>query len=615
MVMVNLAGIHFASRTDLQLVKDIGVGGVYSTRWTNLDRAVDYISRLRFAAGLGSAKIPPFIAGRYTCGIARSMDDATGLTPLPTQMAVAATWNPKNAYVSASIAAKEMRAMGINMTFAPNLEVTPVNGASRFVTSRFGSDAEQVSRFGVQSVLGFQENGVLSVLADFPGVPSTPAGVDGPFPSMDKPVRVLSMTDLQPFRDALAAGADGIAVKDIVLPALDNEKLPAMLSPDVQTGLLREMWGFEGLIIADAISDRLISDNFTSHDAVVRAVNAGADILLSVGGHRRHLTTIGHIVDGVSRREIAEEKLDAAVLRILQLKEKYGLFTAKLPDLNSAARACGQPSSRAVTRDILKRGITLIRNDGEILPLSRGKYNSVCVMGVVGVERMAKILERYWRDVIFFESKAAAYEKWSVSEVDVTNAQELAAGKDLIIVCTYSTGRLPYGQESLVKRLTRLGKPVLLVALGSPYDITFVEGVQACIAVYGPSAAPSLVAANMEYVVEFMFGDCPAELKHSGEFRGNLDEQISFNARDLVRAPAGRLPLTIGLMYPRSSGLTSTGFISGARWDFGDGEVADGIAVQHTYQTAGDYTVKVNVSNAVGNVSALSFPMTVAENE
>ena len=615
MVMVNLSGIHFPSRTDLELVKNIGVGGVYRRRWTNLSRAVGYIADVQVAGGQSRLKIPPFVAGRYTCGIGQFMDDSAGVTPLPTQMATAATGDPDNAYLCASIAAKEMRSVGINMNFAPSLEIAPLHGDSRFATSRFGSDAEQASRFGVQSVKGFQENGVVSVLADFPGVPDTPAGEGLPFPSIDKPIRVLSMTDLQPFRDALAAGADGIAVKNVVVPALDDEGLPTTVSSDVQTGLLRDMWGFQGLIVADAISDRSISDNFESHDAVVRAVNAGADILLSFGGQWRHLTTIGHIIEGVNRGEIAQETLDAAVLRILQRKETYGILSAKPPDLKSAARACGQASSLAATRNMLKRAITLIRNDGNMLPLSVEKYGSVFVTGVVGAERMAQILERYWKNVVRFESRAASYDKWSVSERDVSRAEELARGKDLIIVCTYSTGRLAHGQETLVRRLTKLGKPVLVVALGSPFDITFLEDIHACIASYGPSAPPSFIAANMESVVEFLFGDCPGELKHAEGFTGNLGGRIRFEANELVRMPVGRLPLTLGSMYPRDFGLTSADFVSSARWEFGDDERADGIVVRHTYENAGDYTVNLNVANAVGNVSALSFPLTVAGNQ
>ena len=616
MIMVNLAGIHFPSRTDRELLRDIGVGGVYHRRWTNLSRAVDYISQLQVSAGQSRLGIPLFVAGKYTCGIGQYMDDFTGVTPLPTQTAIAATGDPENAYISASIAAKEMRSVGINMNFAPGLEIVPQDGMSRFVASRFGSDAEQVSRFGVESIRGFRENGVLSVPSGFPGVPNTAAGGDRPFPSIAKPVRILSLTDLRPFRDALAAGADGIVVTDVVLPSLDDEGLPAMLSPDVQTGLLREMWGFRGLIVADAISTKAISDNFTSHDAVVRAVNAGADILLSAGGHWRHLSTIGHIVEGVRRGEISEETLDAAVLRILQYKQRYGIFSVKPADLKSVTRTCGQASSLAASGGILKRGITVIKNDGNLLPLSTERYGSVCVIGVVGVEAMATILERYWKKGVgHLESRAATYDEWSVPAVDIASAERMARGADLIIVCTYSTGRIPYGQQALARRLTLLDKPVLLVALGSPFDITFLENVQACIVLYGPAGSPSFVAASMESVVEFMFGDCPGELKHAGRFTANLSGEVRFDANELVRLPAGQLPLALGETYPRGFGLTngSAGFISGARWDFGDGNRADGITVGHMYEDVGDYTVKVDVANAVGNVSALSFPLTVVE--
>jgi beta-N-acetylhexosaminidase len=580
-----------------------------------LRHATQYVSELHRFAQDSRLKVAPFVVVRYTCGIGQYLTYPTDVTPLPTQMAIAATGDPSNANEVASIAAREMRAAGITMNLAPNLELSPEEGKFRFSTSRFASDADEVSRLGQESIKGLQANGILSVATGFPGLINDTGGERGAVPSIIKPIPALSATDLKPFRDALAAGVDGIAVMPIALPTIETSGLPAMLSRDILTGLLRDMWGFQGLIVADGITSRVITANFEAHDAVVRAVNAGADLLISVGGYRRHLTTVGHIADAVRKNEIPAETVDTAVLRILSYKQKYGLLEPIPPDLQDAVRICAQSSSLAKSRDIRKRGITMLKNDGNILPLSKEKYRSVFVAGVVGVERMAGLLEERRMRVAQLESRAASHDKWTVPEVDISRAARMAEDAELVIVCTYSVDRIPRGQESLVKHLASLGKPVLVIALGSPFDTTFLENVQACMVTYGPIAAPSYVTADMESIVEVMFGDCPVELRHSGTFRANAMEATRFNIRELVRAPTGRVPVTLNHGYPRGFAWadSESAFLSAATWDFGDGHEEEGLALIHKYEAAGDYRVTINVVNAAGSVYPLSFALTVAE--
>jgi beta-N-acetylhexosaminidase len=619
MVVAGLGGIYFPTREEEELVKSVAIGGVYRTTWGSLRHAIQYISELQQFARDSRLKVAPFVAGRYTCGIGQYLRYPTDVTPLPTQMAIGATGDPSNAYEAASIAAKEMRAAGITMNLAPNLEVSPEEGKFRFSTSRFGADPERVSRFGQESIKGLQANGILSVATGFPGVFEVPAGErePAPVPAILKPIPVLSATDLRPFRDAVVAGADGIAVTATALPTVEASGLPAMLSPDVLTGLLRDMWGFQGLIVADGITGRVITANFEAHDAVVRAVNAGADLLVSVGGYRRHLTTIGHIIDAVGKNEIPPETVDAAVLRILSYKQKYGLLEPTLPDMQGATRICAQPASLSKSSDILKRGITVLKNDGNVLPLSRRKYESVFVTGVVGVERMAGLLEHRRMRVVHLESRIATYDNWAVPETDISRAERMAEDAELIVACTYFADTIPRGQESLVKRLVLLNKPVVVVALGSPFDTMFLQYAQACMVAYGPSAAPSYVAADMESVVDVMFGDCPAELRHPGTFRANAMETTRFDARELLRIPAGRLPVRLSPMYARGFAWadTDSAFLSGAAWDFGDGQQATGLALLHKYEVPGEYMVTINAANAVGNVYPLSFALTVADKD
>jgi|GEM_PF-1830935 len=619
MVVASLGGIYFPTREEEELVKNVAIGGVYRTNWASLRHAVQYISELQQCAQDSRLKIAPFVAVRYTCGMGQYLRYPADVTPLPTQMAIGATGDPSNAYEAASIAAKEMRAAGITMNLAPNLEVSPEEGKFRFSTSRFGSDPEQVSRFGQESIKGFQANGIFSVATGFPGVFEVPAGErePAPVPAILKPIPVLSATDLRPYRDAVVAGVDGIAVTATALPTVEASGLPAMLSPDVLTGLLRDMWGFQGLIVADGITGRVITANFEAHDTVVRAVNAGADLLVSVGGYRRHLTTIGHIINAAGKNEIPAERIDAAVLRILSYKQKYGLLDPTLPDMRSATRICAQPSSLAKSSDTLKRGITMLKNDSNVLPLNRRRYGSVFVTGVAGVERMAGLLEQRRMRVTHLESRTASYDNWTVPETDISRAERMAQDAELSIVCTYFADSIPRGQESLVKRLALLNKPVVVVALGSPFDTTFLQYAQACMVTYGPPAAASYVTADMESIVEVMFGDCPAEVRHSGTFRANARETNRFDARELLRMPAGRLPVSLSPMYPRGFAWTDTesAFLSAATWDFGDGRQATGLALVHKYAAPGEYTVTINAANAVGNVYPLSFALTVADDD
>jgi hypothetical protein len=165
--------------------------------------------------------------------------------------------------------------------------------------------------------------------------------------------------------------------------------------------------------------------------------------------------------------------------------------------------------------------------------------------------------------------------------------------------------------------LSQLEIPLLVVALGSPFDITFLEEVKGCIVAYGPPAAPPYVAANMSSIVEFMFGDCPAKPRYQGGFTATAAAEVGFDVDELLRVPPGRLPVILGPRYPSGFGVTDdgAGFVAGARWDFGDGNQREGPSVKHVYAAAGEYAVKIDVVNAVGKATAITFPLTVAEKD
>jgi len=367
MVMVGFRGQSLATSPELEtMVGTHHVGGIVllATNAHDPQQLSDLTAELQSLATCAGAGIPLFIATNHEGGIVVHITE--GVTEFPGNMAVAATGQPEYAYVSAALAAQELRAMGINMNLAPVLDVNdnPLNPA--IGTRSFGESPALTAEYGRLAVRGSQDNGIIAVVKHFPGHGSVAVDSHEALPVLQASVRELTQRELVPFQAAIEEGVAGIMTAHVTVPALDDSGRPATLSPQVLTRLLRQRMGYDELILTDSLQMDGVSADQGQAQAAIEATQAGADMMLSTRPMKDHIAIIQALVVAVQQGEIPVKRINQSVLRILRVKYAYGLFEPPTaPDLDGV----GSPEHQAIADEIALRAVTLLRNEDNSIPL------------------------------------------------------------------------------------------------------------------------------------------------------------------------------------------------------------------------------------------------------
>ncbi|MGD9315952.1 MAG: glycoside hydrolase family 3 protein, partial [Anaerolineae bacterium] len=318
------------------------------------------------AAETGSG-IPLFVSINHEGG--SIVHIAEGVTHFPGNMALGATGRTDYAYLAAAMAADELRAMGINMNLAPVLDVNkdplnPIIGARSF-----GGSPDLVKAMGRETIKGLQQQGVIAVGKHYPGHGSVRVDSHAGLPVLEKEASELEEIELPPFEMAVGANVEAIMTAHIAVPAWEPEpNLPATLSANIVTGILRHRMGYDGIIMTDSLGMGAISRRWTQAEAAVEAVKAGADMVLSTGPFEVQEGIHDALVTAVQNGAIPLRRIDASVLRILRVKHKYRLFEKQQrvdrSTLNSAEH-------QAMADEIGLASITVYKDDDELVPLPK----------------------------------------------------------------------------------------------------------------------------------------------------------------------------------------------------------------------------------------------------
>ncbi|CAH1214570.1 Beta-hexosaminidase [Paenibacillus plantiphilus] len=450
-----------------------------------------------------SGDIPLFLSMDQEGGVVNRIP---GGTNLPGNMALGATGQPELALHAGKITGTELRALGVNLNFAPVLDIN-VNPDNPIIGIRsFGSDPELVTNFGMKFMQGLQQSGVIPAVKHFPGHGDTTVDSHLGLPVVTHDRQRLEEIELKPFRAAIRSGADMVMSAHIAYTALDDTKmkskkdgsdvpLPATLSRKVMTGLLREELGFQGVIVSDAFTMDGIAAHFGEEEAVKLAVQAGVDIILMpkeiAGAHQA-------IVQAVNKGEITVEQIDASVKRILSLKQKYDLFQREgdLPTkLLAAKQIIGASEHRQMEKSIAEQAITELSNDNNRLPyrmkdgdriaiLAQNAEHAALIKSQLSVTDLGK---RYTVETLLMNGNSAS---------DISASMQRA---NFVILASYQFRRpiLEHNwaqYQTLVNELNASSKPYVLLSLGNPYEGKYLHDVQAGIAAYG-AQQPNVLAA------------------------------------------------------------------------------------------------------------------------
>ncbi|WP_042345132.1 beta-N-acetylhexosaminidase [Bacillus massiliigorillae] len=269
-----------------------------------------------------ASEIPLFISTDEEGGrVSRMPPEINGL---PTNEAIGKINNAAYSYGVGSILAKELKSFGFNMDFAPVLDINSNPNNPVIGDRSFSNRPDIVTKLGIQTMKGLQDNKVISVVKHFPGHGDTKTDSHLDLPIVDAPLQKLRSFELQPFRAAIEEGADGVMVAHILLRSLDN-KNPASLSQTVITKLLREELDFNGVVFTDDLTMKAITRYHKIGEAAVLSIQAGADVVLVCHDYRNVTAVLNALKVAVNTNKITKARLDESVYRILTLKQKYQL--------------------------------------------------------------------------------------------------------------------------------------------------------------------------------------------------------------------------------------------------------------------------------------------------
>ncbi len=321
MVIVGLDGYE-VDENAASMIREHLVGGFILFR-TNVKSSGQLLALINALKKENSDnKVPLFLSVDEEGGrISRMPED---INKLPSNKESGEVNDRDFSYQIGGLLAQEIKAFGFNIDFAPVLDIFS-NPKNTVIGDRaFGSDADIVSKLGIETMKGIREGGVIPVVKHFPGHGDTTVDSHVGLPSIDYDMDRLTGFELVPFKAAIDNQADAVMVAHILLSKIDAEN-PATMSEAIITGLLRNRLGFNGVVITDDMTMGAIVDNYDIGDAAVRSVNAGSDIVLVCHGNEKRLAVIDALIDAADNGTITEQRLNESVYRILKMKSKYGL--------------------------------------------------------------------------------------------------------------------------------------------------------------------------------------------------------------------------------------------------------------------------------------------------
>ena len=434
-------------------------------------------------------------------------------TALPGNMALAATGASEYARRSGEIIGNELSVLGINTSLAPVVDVN--NNASNPVIGvrSFGDDPAVVGEMAGAVAAGMAEYNVIGCAKHFPGHGDTETDSHYGLPCVNKGMESLQACELAPYETIIGQGIDMIMTAHILYPQLEKdsvisektgkpESLPATMSDDIITGLLKGKMGFDGVVITDAMDMEGITGSWDSGQAAVLAIQAGADMLCmpwrlhSPGEVEKLNAIIERICAAVQGGEIPMERIDDAVERILTLKEKRGILDWKAADysLERALETVGCAANREAEREIAAAAVTVVQNRNNTLPLQIHE-NSRVLMMVPYENEMAQMIMGWNRakDAGLIpggaEVQAVRFNGESTAE---DFRKELAWADTIIFNSEISRADRMNGGRwesafilSILEIAQAEGKTTVVQSVDKPYDVQSYPGADAVLAVYG----------------------------------------------------------------------------------------------------------------------------------
>lgn len=442
-----------------RMVRGHHVGGV-ALYALNIGNDAALLQLNRGIRELAADSVPPFIAVDQEGGEVTRI--RTGVPLLPGAMALGAADSPALAYRAGLALGSDLRRFGFNMNLGPVVDIDTSAGTSQIGIRSLGGDPKSVSALAVCFARGQSQAGLVSVAKHFPGMGESSVDSHRALPFLNATREHLHATELVPFVALFEQGIDAVMVGHVLIPAIDPA-LPATISHEVITGLLRKELHFEGLVITDALQmEALRGRRAGIGSAAVDAVLAGADMVLVLqnGSDREQVMTA--LGEAVTRGVLTRDRIDESLRRILRVKLARGIIGQSHPV---------PAADRAVAAEVALRSITLLRNRGHRVPIS--SEERVAYIGPDGPINAALHPSTSVVLPVKLEKDAPGV---------MAGATALPASTTLIVGVAQNLGQLSALRAA---RAAHPKLPFILISLGSPDLIAGVPDVEAYLCAYG----------------------------------------------------------------------------------------------------------------------------------
>jgi beta-N-acetylhexosaminidase len=313
-----------------------------------------------------SSELPLIFAADFERGVSMRLH---GSAVFPHAMAFGATGKLDEAEAFGRITALEARALGIHWNFFPDADVNS-NPANPIINTRsFGEDPQRVGELVAAYIKGAHEGGMLTTVKHFPGHGDTATDSHLGVAQVTGDRARLDAVELPPFRRGIEAGVDSVMVAHVSVPALEPDaNRVATTSEAVVTDLLRKQMKFKGIVVTDALEMAGLTRMYANDigRAAVDAFKAGNDLLLIPADLDASYRSM---LQAVRSGEIPSKRLDESVRKLLELKASLGLQKARLVDLSQLPKVIGKPENVAFGQRVADEAVTLVRDNGRVLPL------------------------------------------------------------------------------------------------------------------------------------------------------------------------------------------------------------------------------------------------------
>lgn len=458
------------------------------------------------------SKIPLLIGMDAEWGLAMRLKE---VNRFPWAMAVGAVEDNSLVKQMGNAIGEQARTMGVNFNFAPVVDVN-TNPQNPIIGNRsYGSDVENVSQKGINYMLGMKEKGVLASAKHFPGHGDTSQDSHKTLPVVDHDLARLKSVELAPFQKLIDAGVPAIMVAHLNVPALDNSGLPTTLSKKVVTDLLKNEMHFQGLIITDALNMDGVAKAYPPGEVDLRAFEAGNDILLFSQNVK---TAKQKIIEKINAGEISEERLAESVRKILMAKYFVGLNNYKPLDSKDLLSKLNNPAYQALTAQLYENAATLIKNEGNILPIQNLANIKIAYVPLEEAE-----YETFYQNLNFHVTTDLVKIK-SVSEVSKLK------GYDYVIIGLHKSNETPYksykisdGSKAIIKAASESNNTIVAL-FGSPYGLTDLDlsSTKAAMVLYQNLDMTQNVAAGIIFGAIGAKGKLPIEVNSEWKFGKSL---------------------------------------------------------------------------------------------